>query len=614
MTTTRKQRRHPEVPLKEIRGRVPDETDKSKEGFNKRATMLRLADAEEAGSGSELLSQKVFVPTDEQVAKINNFTQRRVTAEEVACFTTLSCNDLVDRDDDLFTTQTVKGLASLPTPYSPTGKSFMVSHDTSKLAVGRIFDTGTTTAKMPDSSTATFLTNDVYIPRIAANETFIQNQEFGVNWAVSVGVLLGDAKCSVGKEHDWGYWPWFCTEGHDKGLAYDPESDEEDSWGYPLPIAEGSKNAQKCVRKFYDPKDMYELSQVYLGAQYFAEIAKSAGIEPIIKSASAKHIPILGLSKSEAKGLNMPELPAGLRQAARKHKVKENEGAFTWTDDSKLVWSFTPGSDGDPLCLGRAAVGSDKMEALKERKAEAVKKFDKIKAEKDTAGAAALAGQLQGSFSELEDAIDNDDDETTETLMDRIEDLVDQLFDELYETDSNDDTEEDNTDPGNDPAKAAGGAMSKKVVLAALNKSAIPRGIVDKVEAATEEKAFDIFVTEAAAVIAGLTPKAAAGDLYLKELRAEVIDMYVKSKTPVGGPNGGVDVASVERILKHIENDPEALKDFRDEYKAAFQAKFPTPVRRSTVEQDHNEPGGVAEEALDIEDRIDGASVRKIHG
>lgn len=607
-------RKHPEVPLKDIRNQVPPESDTSKAGVDKKATMLRLADAE-GSSGSEQLSQSTFVPTDEQIAKINTFTQRSVTSDEVACFTTLSCNDLVDRDDDQFVTETVKGLASLPPPYSPTGKSFMVSHDTSKLAVGRIFDTGTTTVKMPDGTTATFLTNDVYIPRTDANKTFIENQEYGINWAVSVGVLLGDAKCAVGKEHDWGFWPWFCTEGHDKGMSYDPDSDEEDSWGYPLPVAEGAKNSQKCIRKFYEPRDMYELSQVYLGAQYFAEIAKSAGIEPIVKAASAKHIPILGLRSGEAKGLHLPELPKSLRKAARNNKVQEDEGSFSWTDESGLVWRFTPGVDGDPLCLGKAAKPT-KMDELKERKNKALAKFDKIKAEKDTAGAAALAGQLQGSFNELQDAINNDDDETTETLMDRIEDLVDQLFDELYESDSAEEDPNDNIDDdSNDPAKAAGGDMSKKAVLAALKKSSIPTAIVEKVERAEEAKAFEVFVAEVSATMASQSIKAAAGSIYLKELRAEVIDMYVKSKTPAGGANGGVDISSMERILKHVDDDPEALKDLRDEYKAAFLAKFPAPVRRSTVESDHNDPGvSVPINRGDIETRIDSASVKHWHG
>ena len=40
-------------------------------------------------------------------------------------------------------------------------------------------------------------------------------------------------------ELDW------CQNGHDKGLYYDPNSDETDSWGYPEPCDPGTKNAIK---------------------------------------------------------------------------------------------------------------------------------------------------------------------------------------------------------------------------------------------------------------------------------------------------------------------------------------------------------------------------------
>lgn len=606
MATT-KNPRHPHVALKEISKTIPPDTDKTAAGYDKRATLLRVADAEEQTPGNELLSQTTFVPNDEQLEKINGFTQRRVKADEVACFTTLSCNDLVDRDDEQFVTATVKGLASLPPPYSPTGKAFMVSHDTTKLAVGRIFDTDTTKASLPGADNVTFLRNQVYVPRIAANESFIQNQEFGINWAVSVGVLLETAKCPIGKEHDWGYWPWWCSEGHDKGMSYDPDSEEEDSWGYPMPVAATAKNAQKCIRQFFNPKDMYELSQVYLGAQYFAEIAKQSGIEAIVKS--AKTIPVLGLRRAESKEFKLPDLPEAVVKAQRGHKLKEDDdGVFTWIDESNLVWSFSPGRDGHPLCLGRAAQ-SDKMVSLKDRQKAAQTKFDKMKEEKDSAGAGALVGQLQGSFNELQDAIDNDDDQTCETLMDRIDGLIDQLFDELYENDNTDEPDDDN------PAKGAGDTMSKKVIMAKLAKTVSLSSITANIEKATDETAFDVFVDSVVELVASLNNKAAAGDAYLTELRAQVIDMYVKSKTLPGSPNGGVDVSPIEKILKYVQNDPEALKALRDEYEAALQSKFPAAVRRSSFEADPNKPHDPQQfNEKDIMDQIDKASVRRIHG
>lgn len=598
--------RHPERPLSEIRAIRPDDSDTSVKGVDKRITNLKLVNKDENGDETGgLITPELFIPNSEQLDQINQFTLRKVSAEEVAAFTTYSCNDLVDRDDERFRTASVKGFAELPYPYSPTGKSYMVGHDYSKLAVGRIFGTSTKSVDTPMGKSL-FLTNDVYIPRIAANETFLSNMEFGVNWAVSVGVMLGKSFCTVGKEHDWGYWSWFCTEGHDKGAYYDPDSEEEDSWGYPLPVSETAKNAVKCIRDLDDAKDMYELSQVFLGAQYMAEIGKRPGMAAVTKS--AKTFPFVGVGTME---LPTPKLPEKLRKAVKAHRVKEIDGSFTWTSEEGLVWSFVPGEDGEPRCLGKS---SRDMNKVSENQA----KRDQFKAKRTEAtdeliksveGAAALASQLDGIINALDDALDNDDDDTADTLIDQAQDLMEDLFDQLYteETPLDDDDDDQNKAPQED-------YMTKKAVLAAMTKLRLPTAITEKVQAASEEgsTAFEVLLSETAKTISTLQPLADAGDVYLKELRADVIDMYVKSKAEPGAGTKGIDVSHIEKLLDRVGNDPEVMKTLRDEYQAAFQAKFPKPVRRSTVESDHNDPGTPAE--VDLEHRIDTKSVKKIHG
>lgn len=607
-------RKRPDRPLREVLAQRPETTDTTSRGIDKRVTTLKLVDKEpEEGETGGLLTPTLFVPTDEQLAKINKFTLRNVSAEEVACFTTMSCNDLADRDDDRFRTEAVKGFAKLAYPYSPTGKSYMVGHDYTKLAVGRIFDTDTKSVgveTVDGNEQALFLTNDVYIPRTAANQQFIENLEFGVNWAVSVGVVLGKSECEIGKTHDWGFW-WFCSKGHEQGEYYDPNSDEEDDWGYPKPTEAGAKGAVKCIRQLDDAKDMYELSQVFLGAQYMAEVSKRPGIAAVVKGA-AHHFPVVGLKRIEAMEVPTPKLPERVTEANRRHTVTESEGSFSWADDEGLTWSFTPGEDADPLCLGRTSKASENQAKLVTFKAKRAKATEEQI--KSTEGAAVIATQLDGLINELDDALDSDNDDAADTLIDQVQDLMDQLFDELYtEEPASEETEDQDYNEGKNPKEDY---MSKKAVLAAVHKVSFPRSVIELVEAAPEEGhfAFETLISESSKMLAEMAPKATAGEAWLKQLRADVIDMYVKSKAGPGSGTAGVDVSHIEKLLDRVGDDPEVMKTLRDEYESALQAKFPQAVRRSSVEENHNAPDGAADVGRDIEARIDSKSVKRIHG
>lgn len=235
---------------------------KARKGLiDKRTTLVKTTK-----DADDLVSETgaTMCPDADQLERINKFTRRAVTAEEVVCFKTLSCNDIPDRDDDRFVTECVKGFAELEQPFSPTGKSFMLDHEYKIAnAVGRIFGTDT---KKVDS--ALFLTNEVYIPNTEKNKNLIEDIDFGINWAVSVGVMLGADECSLSFcKAPFSSWGWWCQNGHDKGLYY-TEDAEEDAYGWPTPCDPDTNKAEKCIRNFKEPRDMYELSQVFLGAQY----------------------------------------------------------------------------------------------------------------------------------------------------------------------------------------------------------------------------------------------------------------------------------------------------------------------------------------------------------
>ncbi len=222
--------------------------DVSREKKQKGAIDKQFTSLKAAGEGS--FASSLFTPTDDQLEKINGYTRSPKSADEVVCFPTMSCNDMVDRDDDRFRTACVDDFAKLPGDLSPTGKPFMVSHDYTKLPVGRIFDTGTTMAEGVN-----FLTNDVYMPNTKQNEDYLENLDFGVYSAVSVGVMLDKSACSICNSPMFSFFGMaFCDEnGHEKGLCYDPDSDEEDDWGWALPVEETAKGAVKCVRELFQP-------------------------------------------------------------------------------------------------------------------------------------------------------------------------------------------------------------------------------------------------------------------------------------------------------------------------------------------------------------------------
>lgn len=669
-------RRRPEEALRRVKGVKLPNSDRSEAGYDKKATTLSVvasAEEKEAETGG-LLSSQLFRPSEEQLEKINQFTLRRVSADEVACFSTHSMNDIADRDDDQFSTKTVKGFATLPQPFSPIGKGFMVSHDTSKLAVGRIFDAGTGTFEY-NNQKFTKLTNDVYIPRtVSANADFIENMEMGINWAVSVGVMLGGATCTVGKEHDWGWAPWWCSEGHEKGLHYDPDSEEEDSWGWPMPVSESAKNAIKTIRVFQEPKDMYELSMVYLGAQYYASLAeKDPAFGGILKAASAKSIPVIGLRREEAKELPLRHLPEKAVAAAKNHKIREEDGRFSWTDSDNLVWSFTPGEDAEPMYLGKSREGGMTQAELNAKVQDLKSKFTEARGElenKDVAGAGALASQLDGLLTEIDDALDQGDVDSANPLVDQAQNIMSQLFDALYENsddDENPDTDPagwtDNNNPGDPETKAhshyhehkdgtghshshshsggeynhgaedlevshthshddnknaEGETVSRKAVLAALERfPTLPESLKNAVGGLPEDSkdAVSALLSGVSKEMQSLAKRAEAGDAYIKALRTDVLEWYRKAKTDPRSDKG-VDVSKIERLLERVGDDPEVMSALIDDYKSEAQAKFPAGVRRSSIEVDPNNNKGDDVDAVkgDIETRIDPARVKRIHG
>lgn len=600
--------RHPQDKnLSEALAEDKDRIKARKGLIDKTATLIKAPDEESDAFGDLGGTMR---PTDEQLAKINGFTRKTVTADEVVAFSTLSCNDIVDRDDDQFTTQCVKDFAALEQPFSPVGKSFMLDHAyRTENAVGRIF--GVDTKKV---SEALFLTNEVYMPKTEQFAPLIEKIDFGISWAVSVGVMLGKDACSLpwckAGFSSWGYW---CQNGHDKG-AYYVEDGGEDNWGYPLPVSAKTAGAQRCVRQFSEPRDMYELSQVFLGAQYFAALDKEPAYASVMKSVAESKLPIIGLSKTEAEDIPFRHEPKQVSEARRAGLLREDaeDGSLIWTDADGLRWNYDPARPEEGvLSLGKEATqeeddgehevpggaGGSQRDAGDEADAPVAdpEAGDGRSGDEGDPGAAPVVQQGSEPGTPVVAGEGDDDEETP---------------DDPADPDDATDPEDDDTE-----VESEGSDDEEKTVRLAL-QAGFSQETINAAKALKGSLWRNLLVA-ASAEIATLTPKAALGDQLLRELRADAIDWYTKARATRDEPK--VKVETFQKVLDKCGDDVDLLRYHIEEQKTLAQAKFPEAVRRSSFPIDPNE--ATQPKAVDFGDEKiseggddNDTRVKRIHG
>lgn len=479
-------------------------------------------------------------PDESQLEKINQFTLTPKRSEELWVFSTLSMNDLVDRDNDFFDTEAVKGILDLPQPFSSIGKSFMVDHQYKmESARGRIFDAEIVEMET-DLGKATFLKNWVYVPNTPQYADFIEAQDFGVNWAVSVGVTVSGQYCSVGEPHAFSSHGYWCSEGHDKGLYYDPSSTEKDPYGWPTPVSPESSGAVKCVQGFGAVDDFYELSQVFLGAQYFAALeGKTPGGLGIEKSVGG----IVSLPGSVAKEIEFSTEPERVKDARRKGITAASEdGEVVWTDDDGIGWSFDPlDPEQTVLCTGKTV---------------------DEEADEDVVGDTPDPEAQEVPGDEEDPVVSEDAEAPEETVSEDVE--VPEAPTLEGETDGLDEAEsvEIAASPSiadNDEIQALAGSLGLTVES--------DDDIVELVSAAARK------ITEAA-------PKVAMIDKYIASLRSDAVNFYVRAN--LTGDSKGVRTETFEKMLDRIGDDPDLLLEVVAEQKSLAKSRFPSGAIRSS--------------------------------
>ena len=179
----------------------------------------------------------------EALERINGYTRRPYSAEEIYTFSVVLCDNEVDRDFECFTTKALEQMATLFV-----GKTGILDHDhSSRNQSARIYATQVRT--FPEKRTArgevyAQLVAEAYIPRGAETNALIESIESGIRKEVSVGCAVAKRTCSIcGQE----------SCGHLRGRVYD---------------------GKRCVRILEDVTDAYEFSFVAVPAQRAAGVVK----------------------------------------------------------------------------------------------------------------------------------------------------------------------------------------------------------------------------------------------------------------------------------------------------------------------------------------------------
>ncbi|HCA04684.1 MAG TPA: hypothetical protein DEO32_02170 [Ruminococcaceae bacterium] len=209
---------------------------------------------------AELLNtQNAAGVSEEELALINTFTRKPLSAQEVYTFNVTLCDNDVDRDGERFPVESLFELEKLFV-----GKTGIFDHNpTAKNQTARIYRCGVEAVEGKTTATGDDyfrLKASAYMPRCPENEKLILDIDSGILREVSVGCAVESVKCSICGEE-------IALCPHTKGESY---------------------SGKLCCGELTSPYDAYEFSFVAVPAQ------KEAGV---IKTALGKEVSMEGILK-----------------------------------------------------------------------------------------------------------------------------------------------------------------------------------------------------------------------------------------------------------------------------------------------------------------------------
>ena len=188
---------------------------------------------------------------------INQFSVKKLSPEEVYCFSVAMCDNDIDRNTERFTNKTLDALAPMFV-----GKTVISDHSwRSGNQIGRIYDTFVQRAAEQTQAGDPLRQpiGKVYMLNNEDNKAVIEAIEAGILKEVSVGVSIKSRTCSLCGETmrlNWTSCQRECEKHHVLGETY-PDG------GF-------------CYMNLDDPRDAYELSFVAVPAQRNAGVTKAA--------------------------------------------------------------------------------------------------------------------------------------------------------------------------------------------------------------------------------------------------------------------------------------------------------------------------------------------------
>lgn len=218
----------------------------------------------------------------EDMEKINRFTRKELTKEQVYTFNISLCNNDIDRDFEKFSVDALNELAELFV-----GKTGICDHSMkSSDQKARIYDTyvekctGKLTA---DGEQLYVLKAKAYMLNNDDNHQLIDEIDAGIKKEVSVSCSMGKSTCSICSVDKKG-----SRCGHIPGREYD---------------------GKMCYTILHDAKDAYEFSFVAVPAQREAGVTKSfllkedADVNSVVKTISTCDNDVT-ITKAQAKELS----------------------------------------------------------------------------------------------------------------------------------------------------------------------------------------------------------------------------------------------------------------------------------------------------------------------
>jgi hypothetical protein len=181
--------------------------------------------------------------SEEDLALINKYSQKELTADELFTFSVILCDNEIDRDFERFTVDALKKLAKLFVGKTAIKNHSMSSEDQS----ARTYKTEVVTDNEKLNSLGepyTYLKAYCYMPRISKNEDLIAEIQSGIKKEVSVGCSVKKCICSVcGRDSRKTPCAHRRGKSYDGKLCYYELSESDDAYEWSFVAVPAQKNA-----------------------------------------------------------------------------------------------------------------------------------------------------------------------------------------------------------------------------------------------------------------------------------------------------------------------------------------------------------------------------------